>query len=146
MSLVWWLLVAVTRTAGYVVLLLLSLYAAFRARKFRRGYRRGATPLPGPPAIPFLGNTLTFYRHRFATLPLFAQWVRRYGNTYRFTVLGDRDIILINDPESIKHVLRSVGEWRRLGRTTLPRKAQCALAWRGVLRGSSSGRGLVQRG
>lgn len=145
MSLVWWLLVAVTRTAGYLVLLLLAFYLLFRLRKFQRGYRRGATSLPGPPAVPFLGNTIAFYRHRFATLPLFAQWVRRYGNTYRFTVLGDRDIVLINDPESIKHVLRLVCYAAGTGDCcpSAPHAKRDA-RWRAVC-GSDNARRLAQR-
>ena len=87
---------------------LLTLYLLFRIRKSYRGYRYGSTPLPGPSTLPFLGNVRTFLKHKRNTLPLFLKWVEEYGNTYRFTVLGDKDIILVNDPESIKHVLRSV--------------------------------------
>jgi hypothetical protein len=100
------LIFLVLKAVGVCVSLVLFLYLVFRVRKTWRGWHRGATPLPGPPAMPFLGNVLEFIQHKRNTLPLFMKWQEKYGNTYRFTVLGDRDIILINDPESIKHVLR----------------------------------------
>lgn len=98
------LLLCLAKAIGVCLASLVCLYAWFRVRKFYRGCG-GSRRLPGPPTLPFVGNLLTFLRHKRNTLPLFQQWADEYGHTYRFTVLGDRDIILVNDPESIKHVL-----------------------------------------
>lgn len=95
----------ITTGVLYSVLFLLSVYLLFRLRKWSRSAFRGSARMPGPPALPFLGNVLQFLKHKRNTLPLFLKWVEQYGHTYRFTVLGDRDIVLVNDPESIKHVL-----------------------------------------
>lgn len=92
---------------------LLLVYLLFRVRRWYRWRKRGCIPLSGPPTLPFLGNLLQLRRARMqrgdvesrSTLPLFQQWTREYGHTYRFTLLGDRDIVLINDPASIRHVL-----------------------------------------
>jgi cytochrome P450 len=97
-------LLFLVKALGICIGALLCLYVGFRIRKCYRGWG-GTRRIPGPPGLPFLGNLLTFLQHRRNTLPLFLQWTEQYGHTYKFTVLGDRDIILINDPESIKHVL-----------------------------------------
>lgn len=106
LSLLAWLLLAMLKATGAFVATLLSLYLLFRLRKWSRSAFKGGRRLPGPPTLPFLGNVLEFARHRRNTMPLFQRWVDQFGHTYRFTVLGDRDIVLVNDPESIKHVLR----------------------------------------
>jgi cytochrome P450 len=63
---------------------------------------RSLRALPGPRALPLLGNALEV---RPETLHLtFEDWARRYGEAYRCH-LGPRPILVISNPEVIRKVL-----------------------------------------
>lgn len=64
---------------------------------------RSLRDLPGPPALPLVGNALQFQRDRLhLTLE---SWARRYGDLFRFRV-GMREFLAVADPELIARMLR----------------------------------------
>jgi cytochrome P450 len=79
---------------------------------------RAVAELPGPPALPLLGNALQIERDRLhLTLE---SWARRYGDLFRFRV-GRREFLAVADPELVARMLRDRPEGfartRRLSET-----------------------------
>ena len=64
---------------------------------------RKISDLPGPPGLPWLGNTLQMDRNRLH-LQLEA-WARRYGAAYTIKIVPRRFLVL-SDPEAVAGVLR----------------------------------------
>jgi cytochrome P450 len=64
---------------------------------------RMISDLPGPPGLPWLGNTLQVKRNRLH-LQL-EEWARRYGGAFQLTIVPRRFMVL-SEPEAVAGVLR----------------------------------------
>lgn len=59
--------------------------------------------LPGPRGVPLLGNALQIHRERLHQVA--EQWVREYGEVFRFRI-ASRQFVVMSNPEMVAAVLR----------------------------------------
>nr|XP_020669422.1 steroid 21-hydroxylase-like [Pogona vitticeps] len=104
----------------YAVLLLARIYGSIRGHRgslcqklgtgtalwvWRHGglhLAKGSGELPGPPALPFVGNLIHMFH---PDLPVhFLELARRYGPIYRLR-LGNKDVVVLNSSEAIREAL-----------------------------------------
>ncbi|XP_063388699.1 cytochrome P450 4g15-like [Cydia fagiglandana] len=86
------------------VLATLMLWLRWRARNWRM--LELAARVPGPPALPLLGNALLFMAKPNEQLKLVADIITKYGEYVRFWLGPELNIIVAN-PEDIKLILTS---------------------------------------
>ena len=71
--------------------------------------------LPGPRALPFLGNALQLRPARLHVM--LERWGRRYGPAFRFN-MGPRTVVAFSEPETVNAILRERPDgyrrWREL--------------------------------
>jgi hypothetical protein len=86
--------------AGLAAALVYALYQEFLSPAARR---RARLP-PGPPGVPFLGNTDFPIRHAHLK---FKEWADKYGEIYSLR-LGSTNFVVLNSDRVIKELMDSV--------------------------------------
>ena len=83
-----------------------ALLAIRSSQQPKRRYKQGAARLPGPTALPLVGNAVMVFKHRRVVLE-FLQKLLQYGPVSTFTVPFVGRNLVIGRPEWLEHIKKS---------------------------------------
>ncbi|KAJ1526193.1 hypothetical protein ONE63_009352 [Megalurothrips usitatus] len=91
-----------------LALLLVFLAGATYLLSQRRKWVRQVDLIPGPPAIPILGNTWDImWRFKFNQTRTMEAWTKKYGDVFRFWVGCSVPVVVLVKPEDVEIILSS---------------------------------------
>ncbi|KAF4979180.1 hypothetical protein FZEAL_4553 [Fusarium zealandicum] len=58
---------------------------------------KGAKPPPGPKGWPVVGNAPELANSDGNLIPIFSKWAKQYGDVVQFSILGEKQVVLLSD-------------------------------------------------